>query len=77
MSEYRKALLPVPEETNMPRNTSHQRANAAAYRKFSRPTYPSTRDIVVTARRFRPGGDIIAVLSLVGFAAWFLIMWSA
>jgi hypothetical protein len=61
----------------MRQNTAYKvRTNAAAYRHFSRPTYPTTREIVVTARRFSAEGGIVAVMSVLGFAAWYLLMWS-
>ncbi|HYN13733.1 MAG TPA: hypothetical protein VET51_13920 [Burkholderiales bacterium] len=61
----------------MRQNTAYKvRSNAAAYRHFSRPTYPTTREIVVTARRFGAQGRIVALMSILGFAAWFLLMWS-
>jgi hypothetical protein len=61
----------------MRQNTAYKvRSNAAAYRHFSRPSYPTTREIVVTARRYGTGGGIIAVMSLLAFAGWYLLMWS-
>jgi hypothetical protein len=61
----------------MRKNTPHQfRNNAAAYRHFSKPSYPTTREIVATARRYKPEAVTFAAMSIAGFAAWFLIMWS-
>jgi hypothetical protein len=62
---------------HMRQNTAYKvRTNAAAYRHFSRPTYPTTREIVVTARRFSTEGGIVAAMSILGFATWYLLMWS-
>ncbi|HYN14046.1 MAG TPA: hypothetical protein VET51_15495 [Burkholderiales bacterium] len=61
----------------MRQNTAYKvRTNAAAYRHFSRPTYPTTREIVVSARRFGGQGRIVAVVSILAFAGWYLLMWS-
>jgi hypothetical protein len=61
----------------MRQNTAYKvRTNAAAYRHFSRPTYRTTREIAVTARRFGGQGRIVAVLSILAFVGWYLLMWS-
>jgi hypothetical protein len=57
----------------MRRNTAQFRTNAD--RHFSKPGYRTTREIVVTPRHFKPEGRVMAAMFMLGFAAWFLVLW--
>jgi hypothetical protein len=61
---------------HMRKNTHQFRTNTAAYRHFSKPTYPTTREVVVTALRSNPKSIGIAAMTVLVFAAWFLMLWS-
>jgi hypothetical protein len=51
------------------------RKTAAAYRRhLSTPPYQTVRNTPVTPRRFKPRGLVIAVIAILGFATWFLIL---